>query len=132
MEVCFIGASNFYWVSIHTILPAITHPPSTPRQRTNTKQKQKQTVPHADETKKPAMLPLVVDRFTSFSIFVLCGFCFLCMRCIHRPLYTVGPSCPQGARLTATGGRFLLYGEHCDFLQFVYVDVSVSAWLYLI
>jgi hypothetical protein len=57
---------------------------------------------------------LVLDSFIVilflFLFFLVMSyfFAFLCFSCIHRRLYAVGPSSPEGAQLNVRGGGFLL------------------------
>jgi hypothetical protein len=56
---------------------------------------------------------LVLGSFIFIFIFIFLVmsyfFAFLCFSCcIHRRLYTVGPSSPEGAQLNVRGGGFLL------------------------
>jgi hypothetical protein len=60
---------------------------------------------------------LVLCSFIFIFIFIFLAmsyfFAFLYFSCIHRRLYTVGPSSPEGAQLNVRGGGFLFYDrEH--------------------
>jgi hypothetical protein len=51
---------------------------------------------------------LVLCSFIFIFLVMSYFFAFLYFSCIHRRLYTVGPSSPEGAQLNVRGGGFLL------------------------